>query len=192
MGGSDGSNARARVERKRRPIFPRCRRCECGSRQGGTAWSTIRTATLSVLDSALPIAVCLPAREVGDAAEAAYGKNENMSRYGNRASIPRVEHATAFALSLGLDQAVDKGTEGFGWRVATEAFVARWQREQVELTAIGYQVCWNKHGDMLVMCWPVAKQIEDATAGAPEGFKVARAAPQRSPARLPPDSAPAY
>lgn len=111
-----------------------------------------------------------------------------MSR--GRVSPPRTEHATAFALSLGLDQAADLRSEGFGWRVATDAFVARWQREQAELTAIGYRVCWNKLGEMLVMCWPVAKQLEDASIEAPDGFKTARAAPQRSPARLP-DRAPA-
>jgi hypothetical protein len=52
--------------------------------------------------------------------------------------------------------------EGFGWRIASPAFVERWRREEDELTARGYRVLSNRFGDLLVSYWPAEKQAVDA------------------------------
>lgn len=62
---------------------------------------------------------------------------------------------------------VDLKTDGFGWRVASPAFVDRWKRDEAELIARGYHGLWNKFGDLLVSCWPIAQQLIEATETPP-------------------------
>jgi hypothetical protein len=70
----------------------------------------------------------------------------------------RVERCLALA-----DLAVD----GLGWRIASSAFVERWKRDEAELTARGYRGLYNRFGDLLVSCWPIAQQLAEATATPP-------------------------
>jgi hypothetical protein len=67
--------------------------------------------------------------------------------------------------------------EGFGWRVATPAFVERWGQEEA---ARGYRVLWNRFGDMLVSYWPAAKQAADAAKASSLLVKTRPRAAQRS------------